>query len=77
MITIILDHSYEDNYFMISTIEIRDIAKSEEERILENFRKLQDRLVDVDNDLKNRIAKTLQVDVKLIDIDTNEIDFIN
>lgn len=76
MIRITLDHSYEEDYFMISyiTVEIDDVK--EKERILNNFKKIDGGLVSPDNGLSKRIAEALGVDVKLIDIDTYEIDLM-
>ncbi|MCR3921745.1 MAG: hypothetical protein NUK65_04395 [Firmicutes bacterium] len=74
MITIIIDHSYEDNYFMISEIEVNIADKEEKERIMEKFKQIAGALVMPDNELKQRIADTLEVDIDLIDLDTNEID---
>ncbi|MEC1157836.1 hypothetical protein [Cytobacillus horneckiae] len=78
MIEILIDHSYEDDYFMISeiTVNIKDL--SEKERIEQLVKKsnLIGSLVDVGNDLKKRIADRLKVDVSLIDFDTNEIDIM-
>ncbi|WP_019156638.1 hypothetical protein [Robertmurraya massiliosenegalensis] len=78
MIEILIDHSYEDDYFMISeiTVNIKDV--SEKERIEKVVQKsnLIGSLVDVGNDLKKRIADRLKVDVSIIDFDTNEIDIM-
>lgn len=78
MIEILIDHSYEDDYFMISeiTVNIKDL--SEKERIEQLVKKsnLIGSLVDVGNDLKKRIADQLKVDVSIIDFDTNEIDIM-
>jgi hypothetical protein len=78
MIEILLDHSYEEEYFMISnvTVRIKDVTEKERIEQLVKKRNLIGRFVDPDRDLAERIAKTLEVDVKLIDIDTEEIDLM-
>jgi len=75
VIEILFDHSYEDNYFMISEINVVIEDKTEKERIEKAIR---------DNGLlgslgypeKEYIAGMLKVDPKLIDMDTNEIDLM-
>jgi len=76
MIYVVLDHSYEDNYFMINTItvDLKDVAEKEriEKAIKENG--LEGKFVNPDRQLYNILAKALGVDKKMIDVDTNEID---
>lgn len=74
MINVLIDHSYADDYFMISEITVNMEDKKEKERIKELAKELEGQLVDVDNGLRKRIADFLQVNPKLIDYDTNEID---
>lgn len=76
MITITIDHSYEDDYFMISYITVKLDDKEEEERILEKFKSIDGALVDPDSLLREKIARALEVDPKLIDLDTEEIDLM-
>lgn len=74
MIIITLDHSYDDDYHMISEIEVMLEDKEEEERIIHNFKRIDGALVDVDRMLRQRIADALEVDVNLVELDTNDID---
>ena len=78
MIEILLDHSYEDDYFMISEVTVKIKDKSEKERIEELVKKhnLEGSLVGGDRGLALRISDLLNVDVKLIDLDTQEIDIM-
>ncbi|WP_416730283.1 hypothetical protein [Fictibacillus sp. JL2B1089] len=76
MIEILIDHSFEDDYFMVSDVSIKIKDLSEKERIekLLKSSNIIGSFVDVDNDLRKRIAELLKVDHSIIDIDTNEID---
>lgn len=78
MIYIILDHSYEDDYHMIAEINVNISDISEKERVEKLVEQLniEGNLVDVDNNLGNRIAELLDVDSSIIDFDTNEIDLM-
>lgn len=76
MIIITIDHSYEDDYFMISDIEVNLSDEKEKNRILKNFEQLNQCLVDSDSSLRKMIARTLGVAVELIDLNTNEIDLM-
>ncbi len=76
MITITLDHSYEEDYYMISYISIDIENEIERERILNNFKDIDGALVDPDNSLSKRIASALGVEFKLLQIDTEEIDLM-
>ncbi|MCM3598711.1 hypothetical protein M4D55_23410 [Metabacillus idriensis] len=78
MIEVLLDHSYEDDYFQIDTITVTILDKAEKERIEKLVKQhgLEGKLVDVDRGLAGRIAAVLKVDEKLIDFDTNEIDMM-
>ncbi len=76
MITITIDHSYEDDYHMISYISIDSEDEKEKERILKKFEEIDGALVDPDGSLGKRIAEALGVDVKLVNLDTEEIDLM-
>jgi hypothetical protein len=76
VIEILLDHSFEEDYFMISDVVINindDYEKVRIEKLVKSSN-LVGSLVDADNDLKNRIAWLLKVDASIISFDTNEID---
>lgn len=76
MIEILIDHSYEDDYFMISDVlvKIKDVAEKERIEKLVKKHNIEGALVDADRELKHRLAHLLKVDVSIIDFDTNEID---
>lgn len=78
MIEILFDHSYADDYFMISdvSVNIKDLLEKERIEKLVKQSGLVGLLDFPDGDLKNRIAKILQVDASMIDFDTNEIDLM-
>lgn len=78
MIEVTIDHSYEDDYFMIGDIRVNIKDPEEKKRIEEVVKRsgLIQRLIYPDRQLSQRIAQLLGVDVKLIDIDTNEIDLM-
>lgn len=76
MITITIDHSYEDDYHMISYISIDSEDEKEKERIIKKFEEIDGALVDPDGSLDKRIAEALGVDVKLVNLDTEEIDLM-
>jgi hypothetical protein len=78
MIEILLDHSYADDYFMISNIEVKIKDVVEKERIEKLIKQngLVGSLVDPDRELSKRIAYILKVEEKLIDLDTEEIDLM-
>lgn len=78
MIEIIIDHSYEDSYFMISEVNVNIKSESEKMRIekLLKERNLIGSLIHPDQQLKTRISKLLEVDESEIDFDTNEIDLM-
>jgi len=75
-IDVLLDHSYEEDYFMISTITVNIKDETEKERVQKIAKKLEGAFVEPGSLLRKRIADQLKVDVSLIDIDTNEIDFM-
>ena len=77
MIEILIDHSNEENYFMISIVSVKVEDVSEKERIEKLVKKynIEGAFVDgADRGLKNRIANLLKVDSNIIDLDTHEID---
>lgn len=76
MITVTIDHSYEDDYFMISSIDIRLEDEERAKAIKERFKRIEQSLVDPDRELRTRIANALEVDVNLIEVDTEEIDLM-
>ncbi|GEM04538.1 hypothetical protein HMI01_15260 [Halolactibacillus miurensis] len=74
MIRIIIDHSYEDDYFRISHLDIDLKDKEKEKEVRERFKKIEQSLVIPGRFLTKRIAKALDVDENLIELDTEEID---
>lgn len=78
MIEIFIAHSYEDDYFMISDVSVKINNESEKERIEKLVEKhnIIGALVDGDKGLALRIADLLEVDVRIINLDTNEIDLM-
>jgi hypothetical protein len=77
MIEILFDHSYEDDYYMLSVISVNIADQAEKERIESKIKEinLEGIMEFPDSNLRKRIAKLLDVDENLIDFDTNEIDF--
>lgn len=77
MIEILFDHSYEDDYYMLSDISVNIADQAEKERIESKIKEinLEGIMEFPDSGLRKRIAKLLDVDENLIDFDTNEIDF--
>lgn len=56
------------------SVKIKDVSEKERiEKLVEKYN-IEGSLVDMDNGLKKRIADLLEVDVSIIDFDTNEID---
>lgn len=76
MITITINHSYEDDYHMISYISIDSEDEKEKERIFKKFEEIDSALVDPDGSLDKRIADALGVDINLLQLDTEEIDLM-
>ena len=76
MIEILFDHSYEDDYYMLSDISVNIADQAEKERIQSKIKEINlEAISDFPNrDLRKRIAELLEVDENLIDFDTNEID---
>ena len=76
MINVLIDHSYEDDYFAISHISVEledELEKARIEKII-NESNYEGRLVDLNDDLHSIIADWLNISVAFIDIDVNEID---
>jgi len=78
VILVTIDHSFEDDYFMIGDIRVNIKDPEEKKRIEEVVKRsgIIQRLIYPDRQLSERIAEPLGVDVELIDIDTNEIDLM-
>lgn len=78
MIEFLFDHSYEDDYYVLSnvTVSIKDSLEKERIERLVKEHKLIGMQEYPDRDLAQRIANLLKVDVKLIDFDTEEIDLM-
>lgn len=78
MIEVLIDHSYADDYFMISNVTVNIDDAVEKERIKKAVKKhlIVGSLVSPDRTLKEDIAQALSVDQKLIDMDTSEIDLM-
>ncbi|WP_419882816.1 hypothetical protein ACN6MY_03845 [Peribacillus sp. B-H-3] len=78
MIEVLIDHSYEDDYFMISAVSIQIKDEFEKERIEKLVEKnnMVGSLVNGDRGLALRIADELKVPVSIINIETNEIDLM-
>ena len=77
MIEILFDHSYEDDYYMLSDISVNIKDPVEKERIESKVKEngLEGVFAFPNMELRKRIANLLEVDENLIDFDTNEIDF--
>jgi hypothetical protein len=78
MIEIIIDHSHEEDYFMISSVTVNIDDSNEKERVEKLVAKhnLEGASVEGDRGLGLRIADVLGVNVNIIDIDTQEIDLM-
>ncbi|WP_034757816.1 hypothetical protein [Rossellomorea vietnamensis] len=78
MIEVILDHSTEEDYFVISSVSVNIKDEQEKARVKKVVadHNLEGSLVDGDRGLALRIADVLGVNVQLIDIDTQEIDLM-
>lgn len=76
MIEILVDHSYEEDYFVISTISVNVEDASEKARIekLIEDNNIEGQLVTFNDGLSLNIADLLKVNVGIINIETNEID---
>lgn len=79
MIHVSIDHSYEEDYHYLSEITVGIKDGTEKERIEKIIKEkgIEGRLIDFpDRYFVQRLAKTLEVDVSLIDLDVNEIDLM-
>ncbi|WP_332632034.1 hypothetical protein [Halalkalibacter flavus] len=78
MIEVLIDHSYEEDYFMIDTITVNLKNKEEKERIEKVIKELglEGKFVNPDRHFSKRIAEVLGVSKELINIDTNDIDIM-
>lgn len=75
-IEVLIDHSYEEDYFLIDTVNVNLADEKEKERVDQLAKEIEGKLVDFDSIAGERIAEFLKVDVSIIDIDTNEIDIM-
>lgn len=77
MITINVAHSYEDDYFCISSIDVsikdEEEAKRINEKLNENHR-FEGELLTIGDDFISILSELLQVRESIITIDTEEID---
>lgn len=78
MIYVVIDHSYEEDYFMIDTITVELKDSQDKERIEKVIKELglEGKFVYQSRDLNKQIAECLGVNEELIDIDTNDIDLM-
>lgn len=76
MIGILFDHSYQDDYFILSDISVNIKDPIEKEKIETRIRQgnLLGSLGFPGTDLKKYIAEFLEVDENFITFDTEEID---
>lgn len=78
MIEFVFDHSNEEDYYMLSHINVDIKDPIEKERIEKKLKELSlEGMLEYPNRaFKNRIAEKLNVDEKLITYDTEEIDLM-
>jgi len=78
MIEIIIDHSYEDDYFCIGMITVNLEDENEKKRIEKVIKEeeLEGSFVSPGRLLNEHIAKLLGVKKELVDIEINEIDLM-
>jgi len=78
MIYVTIDHSHADNYFMVSAVRIEVADPAEKQRLIEAVKRsnLIGSFVDRYGKISEEIAEMLNVDAKMIDLDTEEIDFM-
>jgi len=78
MIEIVFDHSQTEDYWAVSHIDvnIKDLKEKERIETLIKNHNLENIMLFPNKDLQVRIAEVLQVDVELIQFDTNEIDLM-
>lgn len=78
MIEVILDHSYEDDYLMVSEVlvNISDVTEKERiEKLIQHYN-IEGYLIDVGESITDHLAEIFEVDRSIINIDTNEIDLM-
>lgn len=77
MITINVDHSHEDDYFCISSIDVDIKDENEAKRIdeiLDKNDRFEGQLLTIGDDFMSGLSELLQVSKAIITIDTEEID---
>lgn len=77
-IDVLYSHSYEDDYFHLDDIQVYVEDVDEKKRIENKVSEsgLLGSLEYPDRDFQNRIARILEVDSKIINVDTEEIDLM-
>lgn len=78
MIYVTIDHSNADDYFMVSSVRIKVADSAEKQRLIEAVKRsnIIGSFVDRYGKISEEIAEMLNVDAKMIDLDTAEIDFM-
>ncbi len=76
MITVTMDQSVEDDYFVLSHISVEIEHQEEKRNIEKRFELINGSIVDPWDNLKERLAKHLEVDINLIELDTENIDIM-
>jgi len=78
MIQVFIDHSHEDDYYMISTINVELSSPSENERVNKLIKELEldSKFVNGFDDVASLLAELLTVDKNQIDIEVIEIDIM-
>lgn len=76
MINVSVDHSYEDNSYVIDSIEVTIDDPKEKQRIQDIIKSqsLEGKTVDYPDTLLTDLSDWLEVEKEKIDIDTNESD---
>ena len=76
MINVSVDHSYEDNSYVIDSIEVTIDDTKEKQRIQDIIKSqsLEGKTVDYPDTLLTDLSDWLEVEKEKIDIDTNESD---
>lgn len=77
MITINVDHSYEDDYFCISSIDVDVKDENENKRIneiLDKKDRFKGQLLTIGDEFMSGLSELLQISEAMITIDTEEID---
>ncbi|MFE7082575.1 hypothetical protein [Priestia megaterium] len=78
MVEVIIDHSYEDDYFCIGriTVNLEDVSEKKRiEKIIKD-KELEGSFVSPGRLLNEHIAKLLGVKKEIVDIEINEIDLM-